>query len=429
MRTSLRKLALRTVANMASPSNNARTLACDLSSISFDAATGLPTVTDAATLRNIETAARHLQKDELVAFPTETVYGLGGSALASSKAVSKIYKAKGRPSDNPLIVHIAHERQLETLIDPSYRDNMPRSYPALMQRFWPGPLTLLFPTLPGKSVSQQVTCGLTTVGIRIPAHPVARALLALSGLPVSAPSANTSGRPSPTTARHVAADLLGKEYLACILDGGDCTVGLESTVVTALQKPEGAHSGKGKETLKVLRLGGVAPEQLQQCIQEAGLADQVFVEFAEHAVGQQNGTAASRLQDFIPSTPGMKYKHYSPDAKVVLLQPSSTLGSIALADLLRQYSAQRVGLLHLEGSALQAAAILQKLPLAKSVSLGEPLDYASQARRLFGGLRELDEAGVDVILVEAVKEEKLGRTVMERLRKSAGGAEPIEVRL
>jgi L-threonylcarbamoyladenylate synthase len=402
-----------------------KTLACDVSSISFDAATGLPTITDSTTLRNLETAAKHLRENSLVAFPTETVYGLGGSALAESTAVSKIYKAKGRPSDNPLIVHIAHQHQLDGLIDPSSRGKLPRYYPALMQQFWPGPLTLLFPTLPGESLSKQVTCGLTTVGIRIPSHPVARALLSLSGVPVSAPSANTSGRPSPTAAHHVALDLEDKEELACILDGGNCEVGLESTVVTAL--PEGRLDRSGKEFLRILRLGGVSPEDLQQCIDDAGLAQEVTIEFDDPQKTSTNGTDPDG-HDFIPTTPGMKYKHYSPDAKVVLVQPSVASGSARLGDLLERHTGKTVGLLHLEGSELYHALHAKRSDL-QCVSLGQACDYQSQARRLFSGLRDLDERGVNLIIVEAVKEEKLGRTVMERLRKSAGGSDPIQVQL
>ena len=452
---------------------SSKILRCDAASISFpsfpfpsSSTTDSPNIADPVTLSSLTTAAKALQSDELVAFPTETVYGLGGSALASSTAVPKIYKAKGRPSDNPLIVHIASTSQLGQLVDPAFlssasttspssgssigTDSLPASYRALINRFWPGPLTLLFPTIPGELVSERVTCGLQTVGIRVPSHPVARALLALSGVPVAAPSANTSGRPSPTSAAHVDRDLRAREELAWILDGGECSVGLESTVVSALSDKgkgkekavvEGENGSSGKEILRVLRLGGVSPEDIQACLDDAGLADRVTLRMEAHAP-QSSGTTENGLNGhaadaaFIPSTPGMKYKHYSPDAHVVLLRsvtnadPQHRGTTPALADVLGQHKAKRVGLLHLEGSPLSVTCHAM-LPgsRAHSISLGAPHDHETQAQRLFGGLRALDEQGVDVILVEAVQERGLGRTVMERLRKSAGGREPLEVRL
>ncbi|KAK9897105.1 translation factor, partial [Cystobasidium minutum MCA 4210] len=368
----------------------------------------------------LKKAAEYLKQGRLVAFPTETVYGLGGSAMANSDAIPKIFATKGRPSDNPLIVHIASRSQLDSLVDPSYKNRLPRCYTTLMDKFWPGPLTLLFPTIPGQQVSEKVTCGLRTVGIRMPAHPVARALLAISNIPLAAPSANTSGRPSTTKASHVAFDLEGKDEPACILDGGECSVGVESTVVTALS--DGTDTS-GKETLRVLRLGGVSPENLQCCIDEAGLSEQVSVQMEAYTPSTLLPDKAMNVHiakdTFIPSTPGMKYKHYSPDAKVILVQRSENPSAVSLSKVLSPLKGKKVGILHLENSPLLSALKAQDLGCL-SISMGTEGQYEEQAARLFSGLRSMDEQHVDVILVEAVKEEGLGRTVMERLRKSAG---------
>ncbi|CAD6579383.1 MAG: hypothetical protein CYPHOPRED_000872 [Cyphobasidiales sp. Tagirdzhanova-0007] len=412
-------------------------LYCDVPSITISASAELPIISDVITMSHLQRAAAALQADEVVAFPTETVYGLGGSALAGSSAIAKIFKTKGRPADNPLIVHIAHPNQLESVVDPSYKDHLPSCYSVLMERFWPGPLTILFPTLPGRLVSEKVTCGLNTVGVRIPSHPVARALLSLAKVPVAAPSANISGRPSPTTARHVETDLQSASDLACILDGGSCTVGVESTVVTALRNRDynegkAAEAGQsGKEILSILRLGGVSPEQLRACLEDAGIADQVDLHVEAHtqaatqASVERNGNA---VDVFVPSTPGMKYKHYSPDAKVILLQSGSSEAAQELAIVMRPYHGKNIGLLHM-GSSPLSSALSMHLDDLHSVSLGDVHDYESHAQGLFGGLRRFDEAGVDVILVEYVREEGLGRTVMERLRKAAGGSEVVLVRL
>lgn len=413
-------------------------LPCSLASVSFpstSSVSAVPEITDEETLKNLRTAAAALRNNELVAFPTETVYGLGGNALAGSSAIKKIYTTKGRPSDNPLIVHISSTSQLNSLVDPALKATLPISYPILMDKFWPGPLTLLFPTLPGELVSENVTCGLRTVAVRMPAHPVARALIALADLPIAAPSANTSGRPSPTTAKHVERDLNGKPDLTCILDGGNCDVGLESTVVSALGQ-KSSVKGKEKEVLQVLRLGGVSPEELQTCLVRAGLAEEVELQVATHPPSHTSTNGEDSRSDkshvngngIIPSTPGMKYKHYSPDAKVILVRITSDATDPQLSKALSSFSHSKIGLLHLESTGLHAAvqAISKEVI---PISLGSPRDFVSHAQRLFSGLRALDEADVDVILVECMEEEELGRTVMERLRKSAGNVEPVDVRI
>lgn len=465
--TCLRTMTTAAQAAPTASTSRACILPCDPKAISFPLGAESPEISTPTARTSLEQAAKALQQNQLVAFPTETVYGLGGSALAGSTAIPKIYRTKGRPSDNPLIVHIAHPAQLPSLVDPQCRDHLPKSYKVLAEAFWPGALTLLVPTIPGELVSENVTCGLSTVGVRVPSHPVARALISLAGVPVAAPSANTSGRPSPTLAKHVQDDLKGKSDLACILDGGPCSVGLESTVVSAFKQesPRSKDKGKGREphhggeapfvcdvdpdgreVLHVLRLGGVSPEDIRRALLEAGLQDSTTVQIDVHPGGTPNSASSSAANgstattthslhgDFIPSTPGMKYKHYSPDAKVVLLRRQSasrsddfTVSGPALSQYVRQYSHLPVGILHLEGTQF-AEALESTLPITKRFCLGDPNDHEAHARRLFAGLRQLDDEGVKVILVECVTEEGLGRTVMERLRKSAGGMEPINVR-
>ena len=415
--------------------STSKILQCDTSCISFAASAELPQISDPATLSNLQTAAAALQANELVAFPTETVYGLGGSALASSSAISKIFKTKGRPSDNPLIVHVSSSKQLGRLIDEDQKDHLPSSYAPLMAKFWPGPLTLLFPTVPGRLVSENVTCGLSTVGIRVPSHPVARALIALADVPVAAPSANLSGKPSPTTARHVEKDLFDKQDLMHILNGGDCSVGLESTVVSALRdggKGKAADAGlSAKEVLRVLRLGGISPEQLQACLNEAGLGDivdlQVETDWAD-ATQDNTGRKAHSESAKIPSTPGMKYKHYSPDAIVILLQPSLSEEALELAAAVRPHQGKKIGFLRVTSSPL-STSLRKHIVIDENFDLGEAGDYGTHAQRLFSGLRGLDEAGVDIIFVECVPEKGLGRSIMERLRKSAGCSDSLLVRL
>ncbi|MFW6603057.1 L-threonylcarbamoyladenylate synthase, partial [Listeria monocytogenes] len=229
-------------------------------------------------------AAKLLRSGECVAFPTETVYGLGADAT-NQAAVQKIYEAKGRPSDNPLIVHIARREQMDPFV---------ASYPVkaiqLMEKFWPGPLTVILP-LKKDSLATNVSAGLSTVGVRMPEHPVSLALIDAANIPVAAPSANRSGKPSPTTASHVIEDLDGK--IAGIIDGGATGVGLESTVIDcSLDIPV------------ILRPGGVTKEQIEQIIGPVDIAT--------------NNTKETEK----PKAPGMKYTHYAPKAPVYLIEGS-----------------------------------------------------------------------------------------------------------
>lgn len=303
---------------------------------------------DTPTLSSLEIAASILKSEGLVAFPTETVYGLGASALSTS-AVLSIYKAKGRPSDNPLIVHISSLEMLYELI-PGGENGLPKIYLPLLKKFWPGPLSLIFPLLdrintsslplleqvnldsPNWKVSPVVTAGLPSLAIRMPSHPLALSLIQLSNLPLAAPSANLSSRPSPTTALHVSEDLGNERGLGAILDGGECTVGVESTVIDfVLSDEEKVNGGIGK--IRVLRAGGVSAEELEECLREAGFSRNG----GEKVQVYQRDFKSTELEAK-PTTPGMKYKHYSPtNCKVILVRSSSDAKSTrSLLELIQQ---------------------------------------------------------------------------------------------
>ncbi|KAG5460712.1 MAG: DHBP synthase RibB-like alpha/beta domain-containing protein [Olpidium bornovanus] len=354
----------------------------------------------------LEPAAKLLRRGEVVAVPTETVYGLAGNALCAG-AARKIFAAKGRPADNPLIVHVSDLDQLRSLL-PAPAAELPEAYREAAARFWPGPLTIILPRHP--SVPDAVTAGQPTVAVRMPAHPLARALIASCGFPLAAPSANASGRPSPTTAAHVLRDLAGR--IPMVVDGGPCDVGVESTVLDALRSPPA-----------ILRPGGVTYEQLAACKGLEGLLvySRDFVD--------------ATLEE-APTTPGMKYRHYSPDASVILFEPAPgrrSRDSVAarlrkeVADLARAGSARFVGVL-LAADAPDAA-LEEDLAAAgggsatvRTAVLGSSPDAA--ARNLFAGLREMDASGVDVILVEGFPDEAAGMAVMNRLRKAASRVVP-----
>ncbi|KAM0746223.1 translation factor [Meredithblackwellia eburnea MCA 4105] len=325
-----------------------------------------------STVSALDQAARILQSDGLVAFPTETVYGLGASAL-SETATRNIYTAKGRPSDNPLIVHVSSREMLHDLL-PGGRDGVPALYEPLLDRFWPGPLSLIFPlssssadspTCSSSSTSEEeeeeeerrrrrreqppklrlastVTAGLSSVAIRMPRHPLALSLISRCNLPLAAPSANVSSRPSPTTAQHVQHDLGTGRGVGVILDGGECAVGVESTVVDFVPgEEEEGGGGVGEGELRVLRVGGVSVEELEKCLADAGMMRRSMVDGSGivgddlvNGIGSGNG-GGKRIKvyarDFksteleaAPTTPGMKYKHYSPsNSKVVLVRPAT----------------------------------------------------------------------------------------------------------
>ncbi len=317
-------------------------------------------------------AAALLRQGCVVGIPTETVYGLAADAR-NPEAVRCVFAAKGRPADNPLIVHIAEMSAMEQVAA-----NVPPLAVQLAERFWPGPLTMILPK--HASIPDVTSGGLDTVGIRMPSHPAARALITLSGVPIAAPSANRSGYPSPTTARHVMRDMQGK--IAAVLDGGSCAVGVESTVI-ALEEDD---------TVRILRPGYVTAEQLAEAAPHVMLDPAILHDL------QEGQTVRS---------PGMKYQHYSPRAKVTLVEGRWT----AFAALVRQYASE-------DGVyALVFDSGAEKLPVP---ALAYGCSDAEQAQQIFSKLRELDDIGAKHVLVQAPRKDGIGLAVYNRLIRAAG---------
>jgi L-threonylcarbamoyladenylate synthase len=314
-----------------------------------------------ADAAGVRLAAEILRRGGLVAFPTETVYGLGARALDGA-AARRVYRAKGRPSDNPLIVHVDGLRMLARVA----RRATPLAR-RLMAAFWPGPLTLVLERAPG--VPDAVTGGRNTVAVRLPDHPAARALIRALGEPIAAPSANLSGRPSPTTAAHVLRDLRGRVPL--ILDGGPCRRGLESAIVDA----------RGRRPV-LLRPGTLTPE----------------------AISRAAGAALASPDARSPAAPGTRHRHYAPTCAVVLVSPAM-LRRGAVPGL----SARGAGLVHRSRSPVRAPAFARRLEGG--------LD--AYARGLFAALRDAEKARVRVLFVETVPDRGVGRAVMDRLRRAA----------
>ena len=333
----------------------------------------------------IRRAGRILREGGLVAFPTETVYGLGGDALnpASSK---KIYAAKGRPSDNPLIVHIAELEALSAIVK-----KIPEAALALAEQFWPGPLTMIFEK--SDLVPMETTGGLSTVAVRMPDHPAALRLIREAGGYIAAPSANRSGRPSPTLASHVYEDLAGN--IEMILDGGHATIGLESTILDlSVEKPV------------ILRPGYITKEEI---FGVPGMEE-------NRAPGGLHKT--SNKEDFHPKAPGMKYRHYAPKGDMTVLCGPMQRVAEALSELSRAASArgETVGILCSRETAERAG--LSEAVLFCPASRKDP---AGIAAGLFEGLRRMDEASCTVIFAEGFPEEGVFIAVMNRLNKAAGG--------
>ncbi len=319
----------------------------------------------------IEEAAALLQQNEIVAFPTETVYGLGGNAC-SDEAVSKIFNAKGRPADNPLIVHIYSFAQLDDVAA-----SVPSAAQQLMKAFWPGPLTIILPA--GNKISKKATAGLDTVGVRMPNHPVALALIEKANLPIAAPSANRSGKPSPTAASHVIADL--EHHIAGVIDGGKTGLGVESTVVQAIE-----------DDVVILRPGGITREQL------------------ESAVGKER-VKTSRSDGEAPRSPGMKYAHYAPRAPLYLVY--GDVKRVRNELLSEQAKGRRVGILT-TSEHINAYADAECV-----IACGKRSDLPSVAKQLYAVLRQFDAQGVDVIISESFPKEGIGEAIMNRLEKAA----------
>lgn len=324
-----------------------------------------------------------LAQGGLVAFPTETVYGLGADAR-NPQAVEAIFAAKGRPSDNPLIVHIADPAQIGQLVEAVDATSL-----ALMDALWPGPLTLVLP-VKTDAVCSQVTAGLDTVAVRMPDHPIALKLIRAAGCPVAAPSANRSGRPSPTTAAHVREDLAGK--IAGIIDGGAAGVGLESTVVAV--EAEGA-------LIRVLRPGGVTVSELRR----AAPGVEVAVESVQEVAG---GT--------VPRSPGMKYAHYAPQGTMIVVRGESQHVLPWVRERLAAAAAkgERTGILTVEDYVPYCEADVV-------IGCGSKKNVPDTAKQLYDALRRFDEAGATFILAFGFEtEEEIGLAVMNRLYKAAG---------
>ena len=319
-----------------------------------------------------------IRAGELVAFPTETVYGLGADAL-NADAVKRIFEAKGRPGDNPLIVHISAVEQLSPLIAGAPSPTARR----LMDACWPGPMTLIFPK--SERIPAAVTAGLDTVAVRFPVHPAAQALIDAARRPVAAPSANRSGRPSPTAATHVMEDMAGR--IPLILDGGPCDVGLESTVIDVTG-----------ETPRILRPGGVTPERIAQICGDVQVDDAVLRPLRE---GER------------PRSPGMKYRHYAPSGALTIVQGES--GAVVAA-IRRMYDDALT-----DGRRPLILALTHRLPAygdRRCLPLGDSAD--EMARAMFAALRQADALDADILFSEAVPAEGVGLAVMNRLERAAG---------
>ncbi len=323
----------------------------------------------------VNTAAEILKKGGVVGIPTETVYGLAADAL-NGEAVAKIFRAKGRPMDNPLIVHIADFGDIERF---RLVKEIPESAKKLAKAFWPGPLTMIMKRT--EVIPREVSAGLDTVAVRFPAHPLAQEIIRAADTPLAAPSANLSGSPSPTTARHVLNDMDGK--IDAVLDGGMSEVGVESTVITL-----------AADVPRVLRPGGITVEQLREVLGEVEVDDAVLHQLKEGV------TAAS---------PGMKYKHYAPKANVLLLKGSDE----QYISYVNAHAGDDVCALCCDEDLL--------LLRVKTLSLGRRTDYLTQAHHLFDCLRRIDEnPTVHTVYSRLPSTEGVGLAVYNRLIRAAG---------
>jgi len=311
-------------------------------------------------------AAAIIKRGGLVAFPTETVYGLGAAAT-NAKAITSIFAAKGRPADNPLIVHLSDRNQLNLVAR-----EVPDEAKFLADKFWPGPLSLVLQR--SEYIPAEVSAGLPTVAVRMPDHPVALALINLAGVPVAAPSANKSGRPSPTSYRHVLEDLTGK--IDAVIKSSTCKIGIESTVLDL----------SGHSPL-ILRPGGLPREDL------------------EKALGRSIGVAGDKKNSLQPASPGMKYRHYTPRAPLILVTGRESVKHQVLNRLALYH--------HRKGFAVGL------LNTSMQQHLKENSDPEKFAAKLYSYLRRMDAAGVDIIFAEEVSFSGIGLAVMNRLKKAA----------
>lgn len=355
---------------------NTKILKVDPKSIKFDNNDRL-IISDSETEKNLKEAANLISKtNNVVAFPTETVYGLGGNSF-NDESIKNIYKAKSRPSDNPLISHISSKSQIKEF----FNIDIPEIYLPLVNRFWPGPLTILIPVDENSKISRLTTVNQPTAAVRMPVHPVARALIHLSNVPIAAPSANASTRPSPTLASHVYHDLNGK--IPLILDGGPSDIGVESTVVDGLSDPP-----------MLLRPGGISLEQIKKYGGDFWQTVKIAKKVAD--------------ENEIVKTPGMKYKHYSPTARVILVEHEDSIDNYIKENDLAN---KKLSLLTAENFNGDNFSGLTK-------NLGKTKKEISS--NLFKYLREFDEEhNVDIIFIESIDETNEGLAIMNRLKKAA----------
>ena len=330
----------------------------------------------------IREASEILKSGGLVAFPTETVYGLGGDAT-DKEASRKIYAAKGRPSDNPLIVHIAKFSQLEDITE-----NLPKTAKLLADAFWPGPLTMVCNK--NQVIPYETTGGLDTVAVRMPNNPVALALIEESGCMIAAPSANTSGRPSPTKASHVYEDLSGK--IEAILDGGAVDIGLESTIVDLTE-----------DVVTILRPGFINMAMLREVVGEVRMDPGIVY----NVKGSTSGAK--------PKAPGMRYKHYAPkgDLTIISGEEDTVVGKINQLTREALKEGKKVGI-------IATSETVDRYPEGEVLVIGNRSDESSIAHNLYDILRRFDELSVDLIYSESFATPKMGQAIMNRLLKAAG---------
>jgi L-threonylcarbamoyladenylate synthase len=319
----------------------------------------------------VHTAAKILQNGGLVVFPTETVYGIGANAF-NINAAKKIYEVKGRPSDNPLIIHIASKEDAS-----KYADTTNKYTKKLMDEFWPGPLTLVLPKK--DNIPTQITGGLNTVAIRYPSYPLTEALIKASGLPICAPSANKSGTPSSTAFSHVYKDLFGKVDM--IIDGGTSIVGLESTVLDVTT-----------EHPIILRPGYITKKMIEKVL------DTKVMDSFEHI-----------NDDTTPKAPGMKYRHYAPKGTVILLDGTAK----NIIDFINKQPSTT--------AFIGSDELIRYIHNRPTYNLGSKKNLKQIAKNIFLALRKMDELGVDTIYIEAFEQEDLGAAIMNRLLKAASG--------
>lgn len=331
----------------------------------------------------IHEAGSVIRHGGLVAFPTETVYGLGADGM-DAKASAKIYAAKGRPSDNPLILHISNMDMLSDIAS-----EIPDTAVKLMDKFWPGPMTLVFKKKP--AVPYGTTGGLETVAVRYPSHPVALALIEAAGTPIAAPSANTSGRPSPTEAKHVIEDMDGR--IDMIIDGGQVGIGIESTIVDVTT-----------DIPMILRPGYITKSMVEDVVGTVHVDKVVEAK----SVAELGG-------DYAPKAPGMKYKHYAPKAELTMFEGpiSKVVEAINIRASEDAANGDIVGIIATDESKAM-------YPIGRVVSIGSRKDEETIARGLYSILRDFDSMGVDVIYSETFYDDDLGQAIMNRLIKAAG---------